>query len=153
VSTATIEIRDVVNRLIEVCHDGERGYAAASQALPADDMLLKSELAQYGRQRKEFAADLEAELAQFGEEPVGHGTISAALHRGWMNLKQAMTANQRGVILAECERAEDAALAAYREAMSTAMPSPIDSLVETQYEALKRVHDRVRMLREASKAS
>jgi uncharacterized protein (TIGR02284 family) len=150
-STATAEIKDVVNNLIEVCHDGELGFAAASTAVSADEPLLKSELLQYSRQRREFSADLDSELQRTGEEPVTHGTVSGALHRGWMNLKQAIAANDRYSILAECERGEDAAVSAYRQALAAAMPGAIGDLVSTQFQAAKRVHDRVRALRDAAK--
>jgi uncharacterized protein (TIGR02284 family) len=151
-ATQTTEIRTVVNKLIQVCRDGDQGFSAAANALPADETLLKSELMQYSRQRREFASDMESELAQYGEEAVQHGTVSGALHRGWLSLKQGVSGNDRYAVLAECERGEDAAVSAYREAAGSGLPSPIAELIEMQHQAIKRVHDRIRALRDAAKA-
>jgi uncharacterized protein (TIGR02284 family) len=154
-TTATIDYRQTVNRLIEICHDGELGFAAASNAMAADEPLLKAELLQYSWQRREFALELERELEKLGEKPATHGTVSGAIHRSWMNLKQAVAAHSRHVILSECERGEEAALAAYQEAAlaDSLLPKPLADLIESQYHAVRRISERLSALREASKPS
>jgi uncharacterized protein (TIGR02284 family) len=108
---------------------------------------------QYSQQRHEFADDLREALGDVtGETVVDHGTMAGALHRGWINLKQALTSRDRLAILSECERGEDAAVHAYEEATSVALPEQLAGLVLTQMRAVQRVHDRVRALRDAEKA-
>lgn len=144
--TATISARDIVNGLIEICRDGEHGFESASKEI--DDLRLKTELLQYSRQRQEFANELHTALDQFGANVDDHGSVSAALHRGWMALKQAVASNNRHAILAECERGEDSAVEAYRDAVNYHLPEPLADLVESQYEAVQRVHDRIKGLRD-----
>jgi len=153
-TTAISDYSQTVNHLIEICHDGELGFAAAANAMAADEPLLKAELLQYSWQRREFAAELERELEKLGEQPANHGTVSGAIHRSCMNLKQAVTAHSRHVILSECERGEEAALAGYQEAVRTpSLPKPVADLIESQYQAVRRISERLTALREASKPS
>jgi len=152
--TATQSIQQTLTNLLEICHDGEKAFTAAANALGADEPLLRSELMQYSYQRREFAADLQLELERAGElEPPDHGTISGTLHRGWLNLKQAVLSASRHSVLAECERGEDVAMEAYRKALASGLPGSINDLVTVQFQAISRVHDRIRMLRDSVKSN
>jgi uncharacterized protein (TIGR02284 family) len=53
-------------------------------------------------------------------------------------------------VLAECERGEDAAKAAYEAALQKNLPADVRTLVERQYQGVKANHDRVRNLRNAA---
>src|ERR1700685_308412 len=112
----TQEIGTTVNHLIEICRDGQNGFAAAAKAIK--DSSLQAELTQYSQQRRNFAAALEAALDALGESHHDGGSASGAMHRGWINLKSAIAGNNRYAVLAECERGEDSAVKAYREAVS-----------------------------------
>lgn len=150
-STATVEIRDTVNKLIEACLDGEQGYDAASEAV--NDPDLKNKLLHYSRQRLEFAGELQRLLASLGEEPALHGSAAGAMHRGWMNLKKSLTGGSSNAVLAECERGEDSAVAAYRGAMEEPLPESIRHVIETQYSGVLQAHAHIRALRDVAKAS
>lgn len=151
VETNMSEVVDTINKLVEICRDGQYGFELASKGV--DDSLLRSELMQYSQQRHEFADDLREALSDVtGESTVDHGTMAGALHRGWINIKQALTSRDRLAILSECERGEDAAVQAYEEATGVALPEQLAGLVLTQMRAIQRVHDRVRALRDAEKA-
>jgi len=149
-TTATHDNRTVLTTLVGICHDGELGFAAASGALPADERLLKPELLQYSRQRREFADDLAAQLLNLGEEEPSHGTLAGTVHRGWMRLKEAVMANHRFAILTECERSEAVALSTYLEVLGSGLPPQIHNLVNMQYVAVSGVHRRIRELRDAA---
>jgi uncharacterized protein (TIGR02284 family) len=140
---------EALNNLIEICRDGELGYQTAANVV--EDARLKVELLQYSRQRAEFATDLQAAMTQLDEEPRKSGSITGALHRGWINIKQAVAGNNAYAVLSECERGEDSALTAYWEALSVILPSPASGLVKMQYQAVRGVHDRIRLLRDAAK--
>jgi uncharacterized protein (TIGR02284 family) len=150
-STATAEIRDTVNRLIEVCLDGEQGFDAASEAV--NDPDLKNKLLHYSRQRLEFAGELQRLLASLGEEPSLHGSTAGAMHRGWINLKKSLTGGSPHALLAECERGEESAAAAYRGAMEEPLPESIRHIIEMQYSGVLQAHAHMKALRDAAKAS
>jgi uncharacterized protein (TIGR02284 family) len=75
------------------------------------------------------------------------------MHRGWVNLKSALTGDSDRSALDECERGEDAALGRYRDALKQDLPSEIVALVQRQYEGAKRNHDQIRTLRDSVRAA
>jgi len=148
--TATLKLEDVVNQLIEICRDGEKGFETAAKAV--SDSELKSELMRYSMQRRDFALDLERMLAELGQEPTTHGSIVGILRRGWINLTKIAGENPHAV-LAVCDRGEDAALEAYRNAIHEALQGTLEDLVSAQYRVITTVHDRIRTLRDSFKHS
>jgi uncharacterized protein (TIGR02284 family) len=144
----THEVENTLHHLIETCRDGQNGFEAAAKAIK--DPSLQAELTQYSLQRQRFAADLEMAVDS-PNVASDSGSASAALHRGWMNLKAAIASNNRYEVLAECERGEDSAVKAYREAIGSHLAPNLDTLIESQYSQVQRVHDRVKELRDAAK--
>jgi len=139
---------EVINELIQTCVDGQKGFEAAAKAV--DDPNIKDELVGYSWQRQQFATELKTRLAAFGEESTDHGSLSGAMHRGWMDVKSAIGANGGQSILAECERGEDIAEDTYRKAMNQGLPTEYFKVVAMQYQTIQRTHDRIKALRNIS---
>ena len=138
---------DQLNHLLEICLDGEKGFATASKAI--ENSPLKAEFMQYSLQRRGFANDLKAVILTFGEVPPEHGTLTAALHRGWISLMSMVRTNDVHAILAECERNEKLVVAAYQKALSdSALPNAAAQLLMGQYDQVQRVYDRIKLLGE-----
>jgi len=79
------------------------------------------------------------------------GSVAGSIHRGWINLKSALSTNEPHAVLAEAERGEDAAVAAYRKALDTpGHDLPTQDLVSRQYADIKAAHDHVKMLRDSA---
>ena len=72
------------------------------------------------------------------------------MHRAWTNIKSAINGMSEHAVLAECERGEDAAKAAYEAALQKNLPVDVRTLVDRQYQGVKANHDRVRNLRNAA---
>ena len=143
------EIISTINDLIETLKDGQKGFKEAADAV--GNPQLKSLFAGYSQQRSRFASELQMQAKSFGEsEPETEGSTAGAVHRGWINLKSAITSKDESAILAECERGEDAAKAAYEAALQKSLPADVRTLVERQYQGVKANHDRVRNLRNAA---
>ena len=142
------ETTSVLKSLLEICRDGEHGFMTASKEVT--DASLKSEFIQYSAQRKAFADELISSIDPHGETNHVSGSLTAAMHRGWMEVKAAISSNDTHSILNECERGEDSAMAAYREAMQVPSLEPsVKHIITAQYDQLQRVHDRIKLLREA----
>ena len=146
---ATHDITSTLDDLIQTCIDGKDGFAAAADGV--DDPSLRAELQGYSSQRQDFATDLRTLVAAFGQEPTDRGSVAAAAHRGWIKLRDALTTNDRYAILAECERGEDVAVASYRKALGVGLPPEYAQVVQTQYAAIQRTHDRIKALRDAAR--
>jgi len=139
----------ILNDLIETLKDGQEGFRAASEDVQSHD--LKTLFCEYSLQRSKFAGELQAIAHSLGEkEPETTGSVSGALHRGWINLKAALTSKDEHAILTECERGEDSAVAEYKNALSaTGLPADVAETLRAQSVEVKAAHDRVRTLRDA----
>ncbi|HVT90196.1 MAG TPA: PA2169 family four-helix-bundle protein [Tepidisphaeraceae bacterium] len=147
----THDVSDTLNHLLEICRDGEEGFQTAANAI--EDPSLKAELMQYSMQRRDFETDLVGALGTFGETARERGSVSGAVHRGWINIKAAIAGKNSHAVLAECERGEDSAVEAYRDAINSGLPTEVAPLVESQFEQVQRVHDRVKFLRDSFKST
>jgi len=144
------EIASVINNLIETLKDGEKGFKEAADGVK--DPELKSLFTQYSAQRHRFASELQTELRSVaGAEPETGGSAAGAMHRGWMDLKSAISGKNEGAILAECERGEDSAVKEFKETIDKPLSSPLRDVVFRQYTDIKLAHDRIKQLRDAAK--
>ncbi len=137
-----------LNKLIETCKDGQEGFRQAAEAI-TDDEDLKGFLFSCSLQRSKFAGELQSEVINLGEPgPSETSTVTSALHRGWINLKTALTGNDNHAILAECERGEDSAVAEYRKASNANLSDPLKEIVQRQFQEVLATHNSVRGLRD-----
>jgi uncharacterized protein (TIGR02284 family) len=149
--SSTKDAATTLNGLIKTCRDGEEGFRFAADA--AKDSQLRELFRDLSSQRAQFAIELEAEVSRLGETPSTEGTIMGAIHRGWMNVKNAIGATDDYSIVSECERGEDAAIAAYRDALDEDLPASTQSLVARQFSFVQAGHDRVRAIEHAHEQS
>lgn len=134
----------ILNDLIETCRDGEKGFRSASDSIK--DPKLQQLFLTFSEQRRKFILELQDEVRRLGGDPDQAGSVSGALHRGWLNLKSAITGNDDAAIISECERGEDAAVRAYRDALSKILPADCKRVVTLQAEEIQDAHDRIRGL-------
>lgn len=141
----------ILRELIETCRDGQEGFRTASECV-ADDPELKMLLSSFSLQRAKFAGELEAKSIAMGEHhPEQEGpSFSGAVHRGWMNLKAAVTRGDNHAILAECERGEDVAKKAYTDALDHELPEPVREVILSQRQEIIATHNTIRALRDAT---
>jgi uncharacterized protein (TIGR02284 family) len=138
----------VLNSLIQTGKDAEQGFQMAATAIKEPELARM--LDGYASQRTRMIRDLQERVRLLRAEPEKHGSISAAAHRGWMNLKAAIASNETHAILAECERGEDLAVAAYGDALKQPdVDAQTRQLIQHQYELVQATHDRVRQLRDS----
>ncbi len=145
------EIVDQLNKLIETCKDGEQGFRTCADHVKSTDLktifLGRAEDCQRG------ASDLQGHVARLGGEPASSSSATGTLHRGWVSLVGTLTGSSDESMLDECERGEDAALERYRDALKQDLPSDIKSVVQTQFEGVKRNHAQIRDLRNRVRAA
>ena len=139
-----------LNNLIETCKDGQNGFQTAADGVQRSD--LKTLFHTYAQQRAQFAAELQAEVRHLGGDPEKTGSVAATLHRGWINIKSAVTGKDDHAVIAECERGEDSAVKNYEEALKANLPTNVRSIIQRQFTQIKEAHDRIRALRNASSA-
>jgi len=146
--TDTSDIRSTLNDLIQTLKDGEEGFRTSAESIK--DVAARAQFQAFASQRAQFASELQSEVARIGGKPETSGSTSGALHRGWIEMKSAITGKDDHAILAEAEKGEDAAVKNYREALSKDLPSDIRSTIERQYRDIQAAHQTVRSLRDGT---
>ncbi|TXK29673.1 PA2169 family four-helix-bundle protein [Pontibacter qinzhouensis] len=140
------EIVSTVHHLIERCKDGAKGFKTASEDI--EDKNLKNLFKKYAVQRDSMITELQDQLHKFGKTDDESSSIEGTIHRAWIDLKSALTSKDTKRVLEECERGEDYALKAYKEALDADLPSELKAVVEQQYQDVKSAHDHIRDLRD-----
>ena len=141
----------VLNDLIETSKDGEKGFQKAAE--DAHDAELKAVFSEGARRCREGIAELQSRVLAAGGDPEDKGSAAAALHRGWMSVKEAVSSRDDKAILEECERGEDYAKKQYAKALEQNLPGDVRAIVERQYQGVLANHDRVRALRDRYRAT
>ncbi|MCC8400425.1 PA2169 family four-helix-bundle protein [Paraburkholderia sp. MMS20-SJTN17] len=136
----------VLNVLVETSKDGEKGFMKAAQ--DAHDEELKTLFRSTAEDCSRGARELQDAVQTLGGKPESGGSMSGALHRGWVDVKSAVGDRSDHAILAECEKGEDVAKRRYHDALEKDLPPDVRVIVERQYQAVLQTHDRVRDLRD-----
>ena len=140
-----------LNELIETSKDGEQGFLKAAKDTKTSE--LSSVFTEGARRCAEGARELQALVRQAGGDPEKTGSVAGALHRGWISVKEAVSARDDKAILEEVERGEDYAKAQYRNALKKDLPANIKTVVERQYQGVLANHDKVKALRDRYRAA
>ncbi len=142
-----------LHNLIHILKDGQEGFRTASEDISNSE--LKTLFSSYSLQRSKFSGELQALAHELGEQdPPSSGSVAGALHRGWIDLKAALMSRDEHAVLAECERGEDAAVAAYRKAIEEDdVPANILAILQIQFMDIKSAHDNIRNLRDSRKTA
>jgi len=128
----------VLNKLIEICLEGELGYQTAADH--AQDSRLAGVFRDYSRRRAQYAQELRGHVERLGGAPIRSGSVAASLHRGWIALKSAMSGSDPKAIIAACEAGEHAASATYKAALNSDLDSEIRPVIEAQWFAIDQVY-------------
>jgi len=145
------ETIDQLNKLIETCKDGEYGFRSCAEHCKSAD--LKTVFMRRSEDCAKGARELQALVSRLGGKPESDSSTTGAMHRGWVAVVGTLTGYSDEQMLNECERGEDAALDRYRAALKQPLPSDVMSVVQSQYEGVKRNHDQIRTLRNQVRAA
>ncbi len=135
-----------LNGLIATTIDSVDGYRTSAQDV--ENPRFAELFTARASERSSVAEQLRAEVMRLGGNPEDDGTLLAAGHRAFVDLKAAVTNRDDRAIVNEVERGEDHIKAKYEEALKDDNLSPeCRSLVETAYGSVKSGHDQMRDLK------
>lgn len=152
-TTASItsdEVLSILDDLLENSRDGEYGFRACADEV--EDTQVKQVFANRAAQCAAAAEELATLIRALGGKADQGGSVSGALHRGWVHVKGTLGADSALSMLEECERGEDAAVARYRKALKNDLPAEVLAVVQRQADGAQRNHDQIRDLRDQYKA-
>jgi uncharacterized protein (TIGR02284 family) len=151
-STHTLSQKSIdwLQSLIQVNIDSRDGFKEAADNLKDSNATLANRFCQLSSARETQANELQMMVASNAETPAKSGSIAAAAHRTWMDLRSALGGGDQA-ILDEAERGEDQIKAKYEEALKDMGGS--ESCCETLRRHLAAVqvsHDEVKALRDSN---
>jgi len=143
---------EVLTSLLTINNDRIKGYETALDE--TKDADLKSLFTQFIQTSQTAKKELETELVKLGEDPDDGTRLDGKIYRAWMDLKSAVTGNDRTAILSSCEYGEDVALNSYKDALEQEhLDGMYRPMIESQKTMIKMEHDRVKSLRDSSKVA
>ena len=140
---------DALNKLIEINNDRVAGYETASKETESAD--LKSLFAGLQATSQNNLSQLRSEVSRLGGKPEEGTMVTGKFFRAWMDVKAALTGNDRHAILSSCEFGEDKALETYESVLDksgTDLSLEQRDMVTKQQSALRADHDKVKALRD-----
>lgn len=141
----------VTRDLIETLEDGKKGFADAAEKLADSNRPdLSTKFREYSSQRASFSAELENMAARYGDYIDESGSTAAALHRGWIALKDALVGSDPEGVLDAVEQGEDHAVSEYEKALKEDISDELRTVVNRQFTEIKSAYDTVRSLRKST---
>jgi len=146
-SKTLLNVEDTLKNVIESLVDGQEGFLKLGEELK--DPTLKSYFLAESLTRAHFRGDLETILHQEGVHDIKEkGTANGTALRIWATLKTKLGGGDH-TLLETAEQAEDAAKAAYAEALQTELPLPVRQVLSTQSAHIQESHDYVKAARDS----
>jgi uncharacterized protein (TIGR02284 family) len=141
----------VAKELVETLKDGERGYAsAADKVRDSDHSAWATTLERFSKQRADFRREIVELGHEYQEDVDESGSAAAALHRGWIALKDALSGDDAGSVLAAAITGEDHAVAEYESALGKDLSAGFREVVVRQHAAVVAARDELKALESAS---
>lgn len=135
--------------LVETLRDGEQGYASAAEKLRDGDRAeWAATLQGFSEQRADFRREIVELGHEYAEDVDQSGTATAALHRGWIALKDALTGDDAGSVLAAVETGENHAVSEYEKALQGDLSEGFRDVVTRQHAAVVAARDEIKALQE-----
>ena len=135
-----------LNGLIATTIDSVDGYRTS--ASDVENPRFAELFTARASERSSVAEQLRGEVKRLGGNPEDDGTILAAGHRAFVNLKSAVTGRDDQAIVNEVERGEDHIKAKFEDALKDDSLAPESrTAIEAAYGSVKSGHDEMRDLK------
>ncbi|MEO6512422.1 MAG: PA2169 family four-helix-bundle protein [Nocardioides sp.] len=141
--------KKVAKELVETLKDGERGFASAAEKLREGDRSeWASTMQRFSEQRAGFRREIVQMGHDYGDDVDESGTATAALHRGWIALKDALTGDDAAAVLGAAVTGEDHAVSEYDDTLDKNLSDGFREVVTRQRAAVVAARDEVKALQD-----
>ena len=124
---------NITKDLVQVAEDGKVGYAKAAEELAGSDHPEYAEtFRKLSAQREQFSAELRKLAGAYGDDVHEGSSAAAAVHRGWMSVKDAITGSGPESVLKTAGGGEDHAIKEYEKALAEEPSIDLRTVVEKQ---------------------
>ena len=140
----TVTLNTLIGTLIDSIQGYQKAAADTSNARFAEMFNARAQ------ERQQVLTTLQAAVARLGGNPEDDGTTAGAIHRGWINLKEAVLGNDDEAIVNEVERGEDYLKAKFKAALDNIdLPEEARAAVLEAWTSVKAGHDEMSALKHA----
>lgn len=143
---------DILNNLIVLNNDRIDGYKAAYTETYKEE--LRSMFTDFQETSSQCKIELEAEVKRLGGTPEEGTMILGKLHRGWMDIKAAITGSDSESILSSCKYGEQTIIKAYEDALGEEVEE-VDyeqkAMLNRQLNLLRNDYEKVKTMQELTK--
>jgi uncharacterized protein (TIGR02284 family) len=141
----------ILNTLIATTIDSINGYRESAEEV--ESPRLRELFTKRATERSAVVEQLRGEVSRLGGNPEDDGTILAAGHRAFLNLKAAVVSRDDKAVLNEVERGEDYLKTKYEAALNDGKLAPQSrTLVETAFASVRAGHDEMSALKHSMEA-
>lgn len=142
----------VLNSLITTTIDSANGFDEAANDARSES--FQTMFREYGSERRECVRRLQEEVRRLGGTPEDDGSVKAAAHRTWLNLKDAVTGESDKQIVEEVENGEDYIKEKYETTLKDDQLSPqARSVIQEAFVSVRKGHDRASQLKHSMQGS
>jgi len=146
-STLIPESVSRLQELIQANIDSRNGFRHAAGA--TEDLTLEGVFEQLAQERESQIADLSSFVSSNGQLPKMNGSVSAAISRAWLTIREALVPEDREAILLAMESSEESLLTAYEFALETEPNLQLADVLAHHSVAVRAACNRIRALRES----
>ena len=140
----------VAKELVETLKDGERGFTEAAEKLhDGEHPEWASALKRFSDQRAGFWREIVDLGHHYGDDVDESGSVAAAVHRGWISLKDALSGDDADAVLKAAATGEDHAVSEYEDALKMDLSAGFREVVVRQQAAVVAARDEVKALQSA----
>lgn len=141
----------VAKELVETLKDGEKGYAQSAEKLrDGEHSEWATTMQRLSEQRAEFRREIVGLGHEYGDDVDESGSALAALHRGWMSLKDALTGDDASGVLGAAVSGEDHAVTEYEKGLKEDLSDGFRDVVQRQHAAIVSAREELKALQTAS---
>ncbi|MCU7616307.1 PA2169 family four-helix-bundle protein [Chryseobacterium sp. PBS4-4] len=143
-STKTVS---VLNDLLNITNDRIQGFSKVEEKVWDKHSLLRDDYDQMVKESQEMKSELIGLITERGGEPDDTSSAAGAIHRTWIDVKNAFTGDNPEATLENVVFGEKSAIAAYQEALQSDKLCPQSTVVVAdQLEQLKSSYSKFQTL-------
>ena len=147
-NTASSGDTTTLNTLIATLIDSIDGYQKA--AADTTNQRFAQMFNARAQERRSAVTALQAAVARMGGNPEDEGSTTAAIHRGWMNLKEAVLGQDDETIVKTVEEGEDYLKNKFETVLANKdLPTEARMAVEEAWTSVRAGHDEMSALKHA----
>src|ERR1700682_5250030 len=124
---------DVTKELVETLEDGRRGYEKSAEKLKdSSSPEIAADMTRLADQRRQLSTELRQMAESYGDAIDESGSGAAALHRGWIALKDALSGADPSAVLRAAVQGEEHAVSEYETALEKDLSPSLREVVTRQ---------------------